>query len=63
LIHSIAGVAPVISERVARKLTAILVADIADYSRPTGVDQEGTMLRIRALHTDSQRIVASFRAA
>jgi adenylate cyclase len=52
MIHSIAGVAPVTSERVERKLTTILAADIADYSRPTGVDEEGTMRRIRALRTD-----------
>jgi adenylate cyclase len=45
-------VAPVTSERVEGKLTTILAADIADYSRPTGVDEEGTMRRIRALRTD-----------
>ena len=50
LIHSIVGVAPVTSERVERKLTTTLAADIADYRRPIGVDEEGTMPR--ALRTE-----------
>src|SRR5258708_3841554 len=35
-------------ERVERKLAAILAADIAGYSRLMGVDEEGTLARLRA---------------
>jgi hypothetical protein len=52
LIHSIAGVARVTSERVDRKLTTILAADVARYGRSTGANEEGTMRRLRALHTE-----------
>jgi adenylate cyclase len=34
-----------------RKLTAILAADVAGYSRLTGADEEGTLTRIRALRS------------
>src|SRR5206468_4724290 len=34
-------------ERVERRLTAILAADVAGYSRLTGVDEEGTHFRLR----------------
>lgn len=30
-----------------RKLAAILVADVAGYSRLTGIDEEGTLKRLR----------------
>jgi len=36
------------SERVERKLAAILAADIAGYSRLMGVDEEGTLARLKA---------------
>lgn len=35
-----------------RKLAAILVADIVGFSRLTGVDEEGTLARLRALRKD-----------
>jgi TolB-like protein len=37
---------------VERKLAAILVADIAGYSRLVGLDEEGTLLRLRALRRE-----------
>ncbi len=36
------------SERVQRRLTAILAADIAGYSRLMGADEEGTLARLKA---------------
>ena len=35
------------SERVERRLTAILAADIAGYSRLTGLDEEGTHVQLQ----------------
>ena len=35
-----------------RKLTAILAADVAGYSRLTGADEEGTLERIRSLRSE-----------
>jgi class 3 adenylate cyclase/TolB-like protein len=35
-----------------RKVAAILVADIVGYSRLTGLDEEGTLARLRALRAD-----------
>jgi adenylate cyclase len=35
-------------ERVQRRLAAILAADIAGYSRLTGLDEEGTIARLQA---------------
>jgi len=35
-------------ERVQRRLTAILAADVAGYSRLMGVDEEGTLARLKA---------------
>jgi adenylate cyclase len=35
-----------------RKIAAILVADVVDYSRLAGADEEGTPARLRALRTD-----------
>src|SRR5690348_18455583 len=35
------------AERVERRLTAILAADVAGYSRLTGMDEEGTHLRLK----------------
>jgi adenylate cyclase len=40
------------SERVKRRLAAILAADVAGYSRLTGVDEEGTIARLRALRRE-----------
>jgi hypothetical protein len=36
------------SERVERKLTAILAADVAGYSRLMGADDEGTLAQLKA---------------
>jgi adenylate cyclase len=36
------------TERVERKLAAILAADIAGYSRLMGADEEGTLARLKA---------------
>jgi class 3 adenylate cyclase len=36
------------SERVARRLTAILAADVAGYSRLMGADEEGTLAQLKA---------------
>ena len=35
-----------------RKLTTILAADVAGYSRLIGADEEGTLARLRALRAD-----------
>jgi class 3 adenylate cyclase len=35
------------TERVERRLTAILAADVAGYSRLTGMDEEGTHARLQ----------------
>ena len=35
-------------ERVERRLAAILAADVAGYSRLIGVDEEGTLARLKA---------------
>jgi adenylate cyclase len=42
----------VASEHVERKLAAILAADIVDYSRLTGADEEGTVRRLTALRVE-----------
>ena len=39
-------------QRVDRRLTTILAADVAGYSRLTGVDEEGTVSRLRALRQE-----------
>jgi adenylate cyclase len=39
-------------QRVERKLAAILAADMAGYSRLTGIDEEGTLARLRAVRAD-----------
>ncbi len=39
-------------ERVERKLAAILAADIAGYSRLMGVDEEGTLARLKAIRRE-----------
>src|SRR6266446_3251124 len=37
------------SERVERRLTAVLAADVAGYSRLMGADEEGTLARLKAI--------------
>ena len=44
--------AVVASERVERKLAAILAADVVGYSRLTCADEEGTMRRLRSLRAE-----------
>src|ERR1700758_3628304 len=39
-------------EPVQRRLAAILAADVAGYSRLIGVDEEGTIARLRALRRE-----------
>ena len=36
------------TERVQRRLAAVLAADIAGYSRLIGADEEGTLARLKA---------------
>ena len=40
------------AERVERRLAAILAADVAGYSRLMGVDEEGTLARLKALRRE-----------
>ena len=40
--------APLATERVDRRLTAILAADVAGYSRLMGMDEEGTLAQLKA---------------
>src|SRR5438477_7085989 len=40
------------TERVERRLAAILAADVAGYSRLMGVDEEGTLERLKALRRE-----------
>ena len=40
------------TERVERKLAAILAADVAGYSRLMGADEEGTLGRLKALRRE-----------
>jgi hypothetical protein len=40
------------SERVERRLAAILAADVAGYSRLMGADEEGTLARLKALRRE-----------
>ncbi len=35
-----------------QKIVAILVADVAGFSRLAGADEEGTLARLRALRND-----------
>jgi adenylate cyclase len=41
------------AERVERRLAAILAADIAGYSRLIGLDEEGTLARLRSLRHEA----------
>jgi len=36
-------------ERVQRRLAAVLAADVAGYSRLMGIDEEGTLARLKAV--------------
>ena len=37
------------AERVERRLAAVLAADVAGYSRLMGLDEEGTLARLKAV--------------
>ena len=37
-----------------RRFAAILAADVAEYSRPMGADEEGTLERLKALRRELQ---------
>src|ERR1700687_737082 len=39
-------------ERIARRLAAILAADVAGYSRLMGVDEEGTLAALRTIRRE-----------
>ena len=39
-------------ERVERRLTAILAADVVGYSRLVGMDEEGTIARLKSLREE-----------
>ena len=39
-------------DRMLRRLTTILAADVAGYSRLAGADEEGTVARLRALRSE-----------
>jgi class 3 adenylate cyclase len=41
----------VVEQRVERKLAAILAADVAGFSRLMGLDEEGTLARLKALRS------------
>src|SRR4051794_26350206 len=40
------------AERINRRLAAILAADVAGYSRLMGADEEGTLMRLKALRRE-----------
>src|SRR5215831_7085753 len=40
------------TERVERRLSAVLAADVAGYGRLVGVDEEGTLARLRSLRAE-----------
>jgi adenylate cyclase len=40
------------SDQTKRKLAAVLVADIAGYSRLMGADEEGTLARLKLLRRE-----------
>ena len=39
-------------EQIKRRLAAILIADVAGYSRLIGIDDEGTLLQLSAHHVE-----------
>jgi adenylate cyclase len=49
-----------VKEQLPRKLTAILHADLAGYSRHTGEDEEGTYQRLRTCLSTADECVASY---
>ena len=52
-VHSASGrVLVVAREEIERRLVAILMADVAGYSRLIGIDDEGTLVRLNAHHAE-----------
>src|SRR5947207_13902177 len=49
------------TERVERKLAAILAADIAGYSRLMGADEEGTLARLKSCRVVIDGLIAAHR--
>src|SRR5215472_5087051 len=48
--------------RAERRLAAILAADVAGYSRLIGVDEQGTLNRLRAIRTEIvDPLIAQYR--
>ena len=45
------------TERVERRLAAILAADVAGYSRLMGADEEGTLAALKAIRRESALLV------
>jgi len=45
----ISGAFPLAAEQVERRLAAVLAADVAGYSRLMGIDEEGTLARLKAV--------------
>jgi adenylate cyclase len=45
---SLSGRRTVVTERVERRLSAILAADVTGYSRLMGLDEEGTLAQLKA---------------
>ena len=51
-------------ERVERRLTAVLAADVAGYSRLMGADEEGTLAALKTLRQEvADRKIKSTAAA
>src|SRR6266571_2221619 len=40
------------TQRVERKLSAVLAADVAGYSRLVGIDEEGTLAQLRSIRLE-----------
>jgi adenylate cyclase len=50
--HVIAGGQPMVARQIQRRLTTILSADVASYSRLAGADEEGTVAQLQALRQE-----------
>ncbi|MBV8118511.1 MAG: adenylate/guanylate cyclase domain-containing protein, partial [Alphaproteobacteria bacterium] len=48
-------------ERVKRRLTAILAADVAGYSRLVGADEEGTLAALKAIRRELDPKISEHR--
>src|SRR5438105_3828141 len=50
--YGLSGQRAMNAERIERRLAAILAADVAGYSRLMGADEEGTLMRLKALRRE-----------